>query len=1060
MSELVNGLGGTAGFGENVLTPGASWSSATIDIGGFYNPSSGVKFLGSFYKSLWVNSAGYVQFSPADGDRAFTRSIPSSGIGGLDNTTHGDIVRPMIAPYWGPIDTGRAPLPASPGGTSTGANKVWYDLDAVTGVVTVTWDDVRPAAGGVLDVEAVDNGVAAFQMQIVPVTGPGTTSLDFNVFFRYESLGWGPFSFLDNTAYSGDAPRVLLADFSTIRNGTYVATEPLPSVATTLDADGVGGEDREAIFGMATGSNVGEAGTWRFAYRQGWVTAEVTMGNFGVTEGTGPGATFAAVEVDLMAGVPYGFTLTWEALSGGELGTATLATDLLATTGSITFDPWERSKTIFVPINRDSSMEGDDTFTVRLSAPALSFQNPGGVVLLNTDSLVTIFDDDNTLPTLSIADVVADEDSGGFTFTVTRSSGTGTSSAAYAVEAGTATAGVDFTAATGTVTFAEGETTKTITVQVTADTVVEDDETFNVILSAPTNATLADALAVGAIIDDDTTITFGVVTAGDSRQTETTLEDLTIQMRAVRRGVDLGALTVDWTLVGEADAGRGFQAMTAADFAGGVLPSGTISFAPGQTQAFFTVTIAGDTLHEATPEQARFQVNSTLPGGTTAVLGTLVIEDLDTDLGWRNGTPANNRIDGGNGADSINGLGGNDSLVGLAGADVLLGQDGDDVLDGGLDGDWLVGGDGSDRLRGGAGQDSLEGGAGNDALYGEADDDALSGGQGRDILRGGLGQDTIDGGDDGDLISGDDGNDSIVGGSGIDTLSGGNGADTMEGGDGNDFLYGDADDDQISGGAGVDSIQGGAGHDWLSGGSSADVLRGQDGEDLAQGGSGADQIFGDAGADTLQGDAGDDRLRGGTGHDVIEGGADQDGLYGEDGDDALAGDAGQDTLFGGRGADSLSGGDDNDMLVGQDDDDLIMGDGGDDSLSGGAGADTLIGGLGSDRLAGDGGPDLFLWRSLAESNPFAIDRILGFQPGQDRLDVSAIDADALAPGDQAFAFIGAAAFSGGAGVAQARLYVSGTTTWLALDTADADATPEFMVRLIGAPAVTAADLIL
>lgn len=1060
MSALVNGLGGPAGFGESMVPAGDPWSVIAIDLSGFYHPSAGLKFLANNYSALWVNSAGYVQFRPADGGRAELRDIPPDGIGGLNDDIHGDGIAPIIAPYWAPIDTGLAPLAASPGGTSTGANRVWYDLDQTTGVVTVTWDDVRPRTGEGGDPEPETGGVAAFQVQIAPASGIGATSLDFDVIFRYENLDWGPFSHRGNFGFVGDAPRALLANFSTRRNSQDIFTEPLPSVATTIDADGVGGEDREAIFGMATGSNVGEAGTWRFAYRQGWVTAEVTMGNFGVIEGSGSGATFAAVEVDLMASVPYSFTLTWEALSGGDLGTATLATDLLATTGSITFDPWERSKTIFVPINRDTSMEGDDTFTVRLSAPALNFQNPGGVVLLNTDSLVTIFDDDNTLPTLSIADVFADEDSGGFTFTVTRSSGTGTSSADYAVEAGTATAGTDFTAATGTVTFADGETTKTITVQVAADTAVEDDETFTVTLSAPVNAAFTDSLAFGAIIDDDTTITFGVANRADARRTETSLEDVTIQIRAVRRGVDLGALTVDWSLVGEADAGRGFQAMSAADFGGGVLPSGTVSFSAGQTQALFFITLAGDTLHEAAPEQARFQVTSTLPTGTTAVLGTIVVEDLDTDLGWLNGTPGNNRINGGAGADSISGFGGNDSLSGLAGADHLYGGDGEDLLEGGLDGDLLVGGDGRDRLRGGAGLDSLDGGAGNDLLFGDEGDDGLSGGDGLDTLRGGAGRDVLDGGADADLLFGDDGDDSVFGGLGIDTLSGGSGADTLEGGGANDILYGDADDDRIDGGDGVDSMQGGTGHDWLSGGAGADVLRGQDGDDSAEGGEGIDLIYGDAGADTLRGDGGDDRLLGGSGMDSIEGGTGNDSLLGEDGDDVLTGEEGQDRIHGGRGADTLSGGDDNDLLHGQDDADQLDGGAGDDSLIGGAGDDTLRGGLGADRLAGDAGADVFQWLAMAESNPFAIDRILGFQAGQDRLDVSAIDADATAAGDQAFAFIGSAAFSGGVGVAQARLYISGTTTWLALDSGDADATPEFMIRLIGATGVTVADLVL
>ncbi len=986
MSELVNGLGGSAGFGEHALASGGSWSAATIDLSGYYSPGQGLNFLGNFYSAVWVNSAGYVQFRPADAGRADLGAIPPTSVGALNAATQGDDIAPIIAPYWAPIDTSRTPLAASPGGTSTGANKVWYDVDAATGVVTITWDDVRPAQGGTKSIAAADDDVAAFQMEIRPVTGLGTAAADFDVIFRYESLGWGPFTFLDGANTIGDAPRALIADFATIRNSHYVVTEPRPSVATTIDADSVDGPDRDAIAGMATDSNVGEAGTWRFAYRQGWLTAEASADTGAAIEGTGTGTTFASVTVSLMAGVSHSVTLDWEALSGDGFGDADLATDLLAKTGSITIDPWERSKTILIPIARDSSIEGDETFTLRLTAPAPNAANPGGVLLRQSDAVVTIFDDDS--PLLSINDVIASEDSGPFVFTVTRSSATGTSSATYTVQAGSAAAGTDFTAATGTVSFADGETSKTISVQVAADTLVETDETFNVLLSDPIGARLSDFVAFGGIINDDTSITFAAATRTDARQTETTLEDLTIRIRALRQGVDLGALTVDWTMEGLADAGRGFQGMTAADFAGGVLPSGTLVFAAGQTQAFFNVTFAGDTLHEAAPEQARFKITSTLPTGTTAVLGTLVIEDLDTDLGWFTGTDTGNRITGGAGADSMLGLGGPDSLSGMAGADQLRGGDGDDVLDGGLDSDLLIGGDGSDRLRAG------------------------------------------------------------------------DGADTLEGGTGNDFLYGDAGDDSLQGDDGVDSLQGGAGNDGMQGGAGADALRGQDGNDGLRGDAGADSLYGDAGADTLSGGTDDDLLRGGTGHDSIEGGTGQDTIAGEDGDDRLAGDEGADMLQGGRGADTMSGGADNDRLQGQDDVDWLSGDAGDDSLIGGGGADTLQGGLGSDRLTGEAGADIFRYLGLDESWASTPDRILDFQAGQDRLDVSGIDADAVAAGDQAFAFIGSAAFSGGVGVAQARLYISGTTTWLALDSGDADATPEFMIRLISATGVTVADLVL
>lgn len=65
-------------------------------------------------------------------------------------------------------------------------------------------------------------------------------------------------------------------------------------------------------------------------------------------------------------------------------------------------------------------------------------------------------------------------------------------------------------------------------------------------------------------------------------------------------------------------------------------------------------------------------------------------------------------------------------------------------------------------------------------------------------------------------------------------------------------------------------------------------------------------------------------------------------------------------------------------------DDLIEGGGGDDRLNGGAGDDRLVDGPGRDRLTGGPGADVFAL--VADGRR---DRILDFEPGVDRLDLSA-----------------------------------------------------------------------
>jgi hypothetical protein len=74
---------------------------------------------------------------------------------------------------------------------------------------------------------------------------------------------------------------------------------------------------------------------------------------------------------------------------------------------------------------------------------------------------------------------------------------------AYTTRDGTAAAGSDYRAASGTVTFTKGETTKRITIKVVGETEVETDETFDVVLSSASGATLADGTATATIINDD-----------------------------------------------------------------------------------------------------------------------------------------------------------------------------------------------------------------------------------------------------------------------------------------------------------------------------------------------------------------------------------------------------------------------------------------------------------------------------------------------------------------------------------------------------------------------------
>ena len=101
------------------------------------------------------------------------------------------------------------------------------------------------------------------------------------------------------------------------------------------------------------------------------------------------------------------------------------------------------------------------------------------------------------------------------------------------------------------------------------------------------------------------------------------------------------------------------------------------------------------------------------------------------------------------------------------------------------------------------------------------------------------------------------------------------------------------------------------------------------------------------------------------------------------------------------------------------------------TIVGGGGADILAGGRGLDVLTGGGGPDVFLFREIADSNVGGTirDRITDFSTlAGDRIDLRLIDANVGQVGDQAFTFIGTAAFSGSAG--ELRQSAVGADTWV------------------------------
>jgi len=128
------------------------------------------------------------------------------------------------------------------------------------------------------------------------------------------------------------------------------------------------------------------------------------------------------------------------------------------------------------------------------------------------------------------------------------------------------------------------------------------------------------------------------------------------------------------------------------------------------------------------------------------------------------------------------------------------------------------------------------------------------------------------------------------------------------------------------------------------------------------------------------------------------------------------------------------------------------------TIEGGDGGDTLAGLGGADTLFGGLGADVFAYLALTDSTAAKRDLIGDFSLAEgDRIGLSALDANACLAGDQAFSFIGAAAFSSTAG--ELRAMVGGGFTTVSAD-ATGDGVADFVLRLTGAHTLGAGNFVL
>ncbi|NCS04944.1 MAG: aggregation factor core protein MAFp3, isoform C, partial [Microcystis aeruginosa G13-11] len=301
-------------------------------------------------------------------------------------------------------------------------------------------------------------------------------------------------------------------------------------------------------------------------------------------------------------------------------GTATAPSDYNNTAITVNFANGETSKTVTIPIINDSQLEADETVNLSLSNPT------GGAILgTQTTAVLTIINDDLPKPgTISFNSnsYTVNENNGTASITLTRSGGSdGEVSVILTPTDGTANQGSDYNNSPVTVTFANGQTSKTVTIPITDDSIYEPTETVNLTISNPTGgATLGTKqTATLSIIDNDAVP--GVIQFSNATYSVNENGTPVTAVTLTRSNGSDGAVSVRINLTnGTATAPSDYNNTQV-----------TVNFANGETSKTVNIPIVNDTQFEA-DETVNLSLSNPTGGAILGTQTTAVLTILNDDL--------------------------------------------------------------------------------------------------------------------------------------------------------------------------------------------------------------------------------------------------------------------------------------------------------------------------------------------------------------------------------------------------------------------------------------------
>ena len=424
-------------------------------------------------------------------------------------------------------------------------------------------------------------------------------------------------------------------------NGTVTFGAGNATATVTVDpsADITSEPDETVILTLAagTGYNVIEPSSATGTITNDDVVVTVAVSPASVLEDGADNFVYTFTRNDSVGALTVNFTVG---------GTATVNTDYLLTgaatftapNGTVSFADGALTTTVAVDPTADSMVEPDETVTLTVAPGA------GYAVGDPSSATGTIINDDTEVSVAVAPATTAEDGAGNLVYTFTR---TGVTAPALTVNFtidGTATFETDYTQTgattfappNGTVDFAAGSSTATVTVDPTADTTVEPDETVTLTVAAGVgyNVAAMNNTATGTITNDDTDVSVAVAPLSVAEDGAANLV-----YTFTRNGVTAGALTVNFTIGGTATFSTDYTQVGAATF---VPPNGTVTFGAGNSTATVTVNPSADMNSE--PDET---VILTVAAGTgynvgapSSATGTILNDDaVDVEITAKTDTP-------------------------------------------------------------------------------------------------------------------------------------------------------------------------------------------------------------------------------------------------------------------------------------------------------------------------------------------------------------------------------------------------------------------------------------